>query len=159
MADDVAECQKHPHRLDEGDQHDDGEGGDGDGIEGGPAEGERHYGGEPGRFTQAVQAHFPHGDGHPEAEQDAEQYRDVAEKALGEAGHQQDEGQHQKAGADVAQAAVLGVALAPRHPVDAHLHDADADGGDHHPGYHGGEERHQPTYQGHQQGRDDTRCR
>ncbi|VXA82977.1 hypothetical protein AERO8C_140295 [Aeromonas veronii] len=156
MADDVAKGQKHPHGFDKGDQHDHRQGGDGDGIEGGPAEGEGHYGGKPGCLAEAIEAHFAHGDGHHETEDDPEQHRDIAEKALGEAGHQQDKDEHQKAGADIAQAAIFRITLAPRHPVDPHLHDADPDGGDNHPGDDGGEEWHQPTYQRHQQGRNDT---
>ncbi len=155
VTDDVTESQKHPHRLDEGDKHDHRQSGDGDRVEGGPAKGEWHYGSKPGRVIEAVQAHLAHGDGHPEAKQDPEQYRDVAEKSLGEAGHQQDEGEHQKAGADVAQAAVLGIALAPGHPVDPYLHDADPDRGDDHPGHHGGEKRHQAADEGNQQGGED----
>ncbi len=152
VTNDVTERQKHPHRLDKGNEHDHRQGGDGDGIEGGPTKGERYYGGKPGRLTKTVETHLPHGDGYYEAEDDPEQHRDIAEKTFGEAGHSQNEGEHHKAGADIAQAAIFGVAFAPRHPVDPHLHDADPDGGDDHPGDHGREERHQPAYQRHQQG-------
>ena len=34
-------------------------------------------------IAEAVEAHFTHGDGHHETEDDPEQYRDIAEKALG----------------------------------------------------------------------------
>ena len=61
---------------------------------------------------------------------DADQHRDVLQKAAGEFDHQKDDRQHQAGDDQIAGGAEIGLAGAAARPIHADAHQHDADHGD-----------------------------